>query len=1291
VLIPRVAQQLHDQLRTARVIGSYRRKTDEGLGEGTCAIAASWQRRVWQLGVALALGLSGAIAFSRDSALAQITPDLTLGGERSRVAPRVVNGIPSDVIYGGAARGSTLFHSFSQFNVAPRQGAFFINPVGIENILSRVTGISPSNILGTLGVLGNANLFLINPNGIIFGSNARLNLNGSFVATTANGIGLDNQTIFSASPANPPPSTLLAINPSAFFFNQIGNQSNGPILVNQGAVLSVGNLRTPRSLLLVGGNVLVDGATLQGFDGSQIQVAGFTGTGNVGLTVNGNNLSLALPGTGVAGANVWLTNGALINVGSRTTNAGDILLAGSTLALLDGSQLSTSTFGVGNAGNVRLLATDSVFIDNSTIFSRAVDGSSGNAGNVVIAATQGSVLLNNSTLTTTNFSSGLAGDISITAANQVSISNSGIFSRGDLGRIFIGESQLYSSLSPQIIAIDNSTLNASVPQDFSGNAGGIFLNGGSIFLTDSKLDSNNFASGIAGRIIINARDLVSLVNSEITSQSENDNSSEFGFISLLATEGSVVLNNSLMSTTNFGSGYAGDISISASDRVAILNSNIFSQGYLGRIFISKSDEYASFSPEIIRIENSQLRTNNLNSGQLAGDVNLDAINNIFISSSNLSSTASGAANAGSIVVRTNGLISLDRSEISTNNMGSGIAGNIILRARDQISVFNSKMASESTNDNTSEFGFILLTAPEGAVLLNNSNLSTTNFGSGYAGDIRIRASEQVSILNQSHIISQGYLGIILIEASQGSFLLGESSRLSTTNFGDSLAGDISISARDQVSILDSGIFSRGNLGRIFIGASKDYSSFSPQRVIIDNSTLNTNNSSFEGAEAVNAGGISIQANDVVALTNGTEVTSSTLRTGDAGAVLVRTNGGFVLLNNSNIFSTVERGGVGDGGNIRIETGSLYLRNGSQLQTLVRGISNEGTPAGQGNAGRITVIADDIVTVSGRNSNGFPSAIFSNVQFGTQENSRGGDVTITARSLYINNGGQVSVDNTGLGPAGNINITVREDLFLENQGFLRATTSFGQGGNIYLTIGDFLVLTQNSGMSTEAGRALGAGDGGNIDINIGNPRARAIFAAPSNDNNIQANAFLGNGGNIRVNVGYLYDIDRRLLDPGTNDINASSTYGRQGQVNINELEIDPYAGLNNLPVETIDSSGLIAQNCPARGRGSAQEENKFIVTGRGGLPPNPNDTLQAESVVTNWVTIDPQVENRTENVTSGNPNPDTPAQTSVLKPPALVEAQGWIIGQKGEIILTAQAPKVTPHNPSLLPTAICNGS
>ena len=175
--------------------------------------------RCWQLAIAIAVGISSIVSLLGNRAFAQpsnIEPDNTLPvGENSVVIPDFL-GFPLEVIDGGAQRGQNLFHSFLEFNVAEGRGAYFFSPEpAIQNILARVTGGNPSEILGTLGTFGNSepNLFLINPNGIIFGEDSKLDIGGSFVATTANGIGLGDTGRFSAS--EPDSSNLLNINPDS--------------------------------------------------------------------------------------------------------------------------------------------------------------------------------------------------------------------------------------------------------------------------------------------------------------------------------------------------------------------------------------------------------------------------------------------------------------------------------------------------------------------------------------------------------------------------------------------------------------------------------------------------------------------------------------------------------------------------------------------------------------------------------------------------------------------------------------------------------------------------------------------------------------------------------------------------------------------------------------------------------------------------------------------------------------------------------------------------------------------
>ena len=146
-------------------------------------------------------------------AQAQIVPDQTLGNEGSILEAGSV-----DRITGGAARGNNLFHSFQTFNISPGQQVYFANPAGIGTILSRVTGPGTSEILGTLGVSGDASLFLINPQGIVFGPEATLDVPGSFYATTAEAVGLGDAVFSATAPAQ---SQLLAVSPSTAFWRYL--------------------------------------------------------------------------------------------------------------------------------------------------------------------------------------------------------------------------------------------------------------------------------------------------------------------------------------------------------------------------------------------------------------------------------------------------------------------------------------------------------------------------------------------------------------------------------------------------------------------------------------------------------------------------------------------------------------------------------------------------------------------------------------------------------------------------------------------------------------------------------------------------------------------------------------------------------------------------------------------------------------------------------------------------------------------------------------------------------------
>ena len=270
-------------------------------------------------------------------ALAQITsaPDGTNTGVNQ--AGNTLN------ITGGTQAGSNLFHSFQQFGLNAGQIANFLSNPAIANILGRVTGGEASIINGRIQVTGsNANLFLMNPAGIIFGANASLDVPGSFTATTANGIRLDGNW-FNATGSNN--YGTLTGTPNALGFT----------MPQPGAIINAANLAVSdgNTLTLVGGTVINTGSLAA--PSGQIIVAAVPGENLVRLTTVGGLLSLDIRPPTVAESQPAAWTSPIANL--------PLLLTGG---------------GLGSATGVRLNPDGSVSLVSS--------GARVNAGDVVVAA-----------------------------------------------------------------------------------------------------------------------------------------------------------------------------------------------------------------------------------------------------------------------------------------------------------------------------------------------------------------------------------------------------------------------------------------------------------------------------------------------------------------------------------------------------------------------------------------------------------------------------------------------------------------------------------------------------------------------------------------------------------------------------------------------------------------------------------------------------------------------------------------------------------------------------------------
>ena len=645
-----------------------------------------------------------------------------------------------------------------------------------------------------------------------------------------------------------------------------------------------------------------------------------------------------------------------------------------------------------------------------------------------------------------------------------------------------------------------------------------------------------------------------------------------------------------------------------------------------------------------------------------------------------------ANNGGDIIINAGNINVLGSSQVcaglgtpstcdTPGNFAGGAdrqAGNILFDATGTVSISESSRIENDLNPDATGnsedifdalerrnlFGSIIIRA-DSVSITGESQVSTSTFGQGSAGVVFLDVDGGVFIDN-SAIFSTvergavGNAGGIFIEA--GSLSMSNLAELQTLIRGQSddgqpggsgEAGSVFIEAKEFVSLSNkSGIFST-------IGEGADGRSFNNQFA----GNLFGNDSDIVGSIFIEPGSLSL-ANDSV-------LNSSTRGAGNAGAVLVIANGAVSITNGSDILSRVEEGAIGDAGGVFLVAESLSIDTFSGVST---------STFGDGDAGLILIITDKDVSITNN------SAIFS--QAGADSGESGG-IGISARSFLIKDNSELNVDNSGLNEAGAILINAREDIILLNGSVIRATASSGNGGDVELNSGDFVLVLGQSDIFTSSGGSFLPGTGGNVDINT-----KFVIAAPFNDNNIAARAFGGDGGRIQITANRIFDIQERPLVFPTNDISASSPFGfgRDGIVTTNVVNIDPTSGFTNLPTNTVDPTTLIAETCVPSSSIAERQKNQFIITGQGGLPPDPNAAFPGEAVVNDWETPSEEVEDSTEDSSAVSP---TPVATTVPQSPNFIEAQGWVYGENGEVIFTAQAPTVTPT--TLVPRAssTCN--
>ena len=800
-------------------------------------IGHEW-RLLWAIFLALGLAMR-----AEAIANAQAIPDATLGKENSVITPNVnINGLPSDRIDGGAIRGANLFHSFQEFNVGEAAGVYFSNPAGIANILMRVTGANNSRILGTLGVLGSADLFLINPNGIVFGPNARLDLNGSFIGSSARGIKFADGTEFSTTSTPTPPLLTVSVpvglqlgpNPGS-----VVNKSVATTFRQDGTgVISGLQVQPGKTLALVGGNLILNGGYLTAPEG-RIELGSAGDSSAVSLAPNSGGWALGYQavrnfqdinlsqeatvdasGEGggaiqIAGRRVTLTEGSQIFSNSSSRSGNTVTVTASESVELSGYPTSIHTFTSGNtgsAGDVRIQTGSLTIRSGAAIESSAVSGA-GQGGNLTVSATEFVELIGLSpdgSAPSALFAQvypdakGSAGNLTV-ETRRLTVRDGAQVNASTAGEGGAGNLTVRASKSVELTGTGTadgfapSGLFAQVFPDAKGSGGNLTVETRRLTVRDgATVDATTFGAGRAGNLTVRATDSVELIGTNpdpnlgggIAAQVDTGAAGNGGNLTI-ETRQLTVRGGGQIASSTLGAGDAGTVTVSASDSIELSGANSQADMIRGSsgVFVSAEGgatgnvgEMTIFTPRLTVSEGARISADNFGTGHGG---------NAFFNVGQLLIGNGGTVRAGSFGSGSGGTLNISASQ-SVEVTGTGTLGSQPIKS----SLFTQAQAGGNAGALTIATGD--LTVADGA------KITVASLGSGSAGDLNISAGS-IHLENQGQLTADSTAGLGDINIGTQNFILRGGSGITTNSQGSDPGGNINITTDNLVALENSDI------------------------------------------------------------------------------------------------------------------------------------------------------------------------------------------------------------------------------------------------------------------------------------------------------------------------------------------------------------------------------------------------------------------------------------------------------------------------------------------------------
>nr|MDJ0533092.1 hypothetical protein [Xenococcaceae cyanobacterium MO_207.B15] len=973
-------------------------------------------------------------------------------------------------------------------------------------------------------------------------------------------------------------SNNLTINNGTITSNAQGSGNAGTIFLDINDKL---NLSEPNSQILststdgTGGTIIIAKDTetaVQEFLNSDSDIEAVA---NVDLEatstveINGGVISATTRGSGNAGL-IRIESGDLI-VGNQDEQNGRIRIESRSQSIEEDS---------GNAGNIILNAENNISLNNVTISSQAV-GRNAASGDVILSATgqdientdgsiepsimirdsiieansnnddsellfstiliearQGSININNSTVTTDNNGSAFAGNVEIYAADDIVIeNNSTISSNGDFGFVLIGDSETDK------VTIQNSQIRATndVSTDSSSQAGLIEIQAqGNIESNSSEISGTTSGAGVGGSITISSENgnftsTGSIIEASSTGLNDTGDEIPAGEAgNIFITAGNININDTNIDNTAQDSD-AGSVSLQADSSIRLIDTTIdvaaFGlDGKSGDITIEALNEG---TVELISQDPDSLSTIFIESfadlpGEKTGG-NLSIIGgSINIEGYQLDARVFGEGDGGNISIVGNSITILNGSEIITETTSRGNAGDISIQAQDNIEISDINSESDTStliSSNTSgegNGGDITITSVQGSITSIPENAENN------PGRIEITSESETS----------GNAGTITLNATNeqlGNITL-DNARVSSqaTDIGDS--NDITLNSPVVVLQNNTEVTAQTNSGESGTVVFSDIKTLDVINSVVSSSTqsgqaqsITINSVDTENGSVTIDGQGTFTRDDGTSETRGGIFTEATETGGRAGSLTINAST-LSLSNNTQLSaSNVDDQTANEGENLKninLNVDNLTVENSEITISTESGVAGNVTV----NGSEGTANASESVTINGqgtftRNS-GTPEE-FEETRggiFAEAENSgQAGNINIFTSNLTVKNKTEISSNAQNTANAGNIELQIGNQLSLDDA-TIDVSTFDGNPGNIFINNDDNPVpeIRIQNGATISANRGNGQEDNLSEQSLI---RITTNNLTIENQSTIESNTFgRGDGGDILIEI-----VDDQIVD------------------------------------------------------------------------------------------------------------------------------------------------------------------